>query len=220
VTTPAGWYPDPGGSGQQRYFDGTNWTDNYAPYAAPAPPLTPRQQAAAFTGTGEPVNNRKIVVSVLAVLLALIVAGIVWTALTNEKTGLARPDAEMGQAVQDGKFEFVVSSVYESGEATLPQPRGTWMVAAMTIRNIGDQPQSFFIQNQKLIDTEGREYAADAMASFSINNDNTMVLNLGPGFAINVRVPFDVPPGVTPDKIEVHDSAYSGGALVKVEGSK
>jgi hypothetical protein len=27
---PAAWYPDPAGSGQLRYFDGTAWTDHYA----------------------------------------------------------------------------------------------------------------------------------------------------------------------------------------------
>lgn len=32
---PAGWYPDPAGSGQQRYFDGSVWTDRYAPYPPP-----------------------------------------------------------------------------------------------------------------------------------------------------------------------------------------
>ncbi|SHW33092.1 Protein of uncharacterised function (DUF2510) [Mycobacteroides abscessus subsp. abscessus] len=26
----AGWYPDPSGSPRQRYFDGSNWTDNYS----------------------------------------------------------------------------------------------------------------------------------------------------------------------------------------------
>ena len=27
-TIPAGWYPDPGGSAQQRYWDGTQWTEH------------------------------------------------------------------------------------------------------------------------------------------------------------------------------------------------
>jgi Protein of unknown function (DUF2510) len=28
---PAGWYPDPGGSGRRRYFNGSAWTDQYRP---------------------------------------------------------------------------------------------------------------------------------------------------------------------------------------------
>jgi len=35
--TPAGWYPDPDGSGGQRYWDGDSWTEHRAP-AAPTPP--------------------------------------------------------------------------------------------------------------------------------------------------------------------------------------
>jgi len=29
--TPAGWYPDPSGDGRSRWWDGTRWTDHYAP---------------------------------------------------------------------------------------------------------------------------------------------------------------------------------------------
>jgi hypothetical protein len=36
--TPAGWYPDPQNSGQQRYWDGNAWTDNFAPGSAVAAP--------------------------------------------------------------------------------------------------------------------------------------------------------------------------------------
>jgi hypothetical protein len=37
-TTPPGWYPDPSGSGGQRYWDGTQWTQQVAPGPQPAPP--------------------------------------------------------------------------------------------------------------------------------------------------------------------------------------
>lgn len=44
-----GWYPDPAGSGQQRYFDGANWTTAYAPVAAAPPPPPPARAERRFT---------------------------------------------------------------------------------------------------------------------------------------------------------------------------
>lgn len=37
-STPAGWYPDPEVPGQQRYWDGTAWTEHRAPAIGGAPP--------------------------------------------------------------------------------------------------------------------------------------------------------------------------------------
>lgn len=31
---PANWYPDPSGQPQWRYWDGSSWTDHYAPYSS------------------------------------------------------------------------------------------------------------------------------------------------------------------------------------------
>jgi uncharacterized RDD family membrane protein YckC len=36
AAAPAGWYPDPAGTGGQRYFDGTTWTEHFVP---PPPPM-------------------------------------------------------------------------------------------------------------------------------------------------------------------------------------
>ena len=40
MRAPAGWYHDPGDGGRLRFFDGVNWTENYAPLDGPvsAPP--------------------------------------------------------------------------------------------------------------------------------------------------------------------------------------
>jgi hypothetical protein len=52
MTTPAGWYPDPGDAGSQRYWDGARWTEHTAPAApATAPPTAP---AAGPIGTAVP----------------------------------------------------------------------------------------------------------------------------------------------------------------------
>ena len=47
-STPAGWYPDPEGSGGQRYWDGFAWTEHRAP--APAPLTAPDDSAGEFPG--------------------------------------------------------------------------------------------------------------------------------------------------------------------------
>jgi len=39
--TPAGWYEDGVTAGQERYWDGTQWTDQFRPLAPPAPPAAP-----------------------------------------------------------------------------------------------------------------------------------------------------------------------------------
>ncbi len=45
--TPAGWYPDPDGSGGQRYWDGSGWTEHRAPAAhEPTQPTAPAEPQA------------------------------------------------------------------------------------------------------------------------------------------------------------------------------
>lgn len=45
---PAGWHPDPQGAPQQRYWDGTRWTEHTAPTHAPAAATADPQQWAVF----------------------------------------------------------------------------------------------------------------------------------------------------------------------------
>jgi len=50
--TPAGWYPDPDGSGGQRYWDGSAWTEHRSPAARPTP--EPSEPPAAPQRSEEP----------------------------------------------------------------------------------------------------------------------------------------------------------------------
>jgi uncharacterized Tic20 family protein len=44
-TATPGWYPDPGGSGSHRYWDGTRWTDALSSAIPPAGPLNARDDS-------------------------------------------------------------------------------------------------------------------------------------------------------------------------------
>ncbi|MDZ4169065.1 MAG: DUF2510 domain-containing protein [Coriobacteriia bacterium] len=76
---PAGWYPDPENPGQQRYWNGAAWTQDFAPTASiPSQPVAPAQ-AAAPTPAGQQVGKKPVYQRtwfiVLAVLIGLAIVG-------------------------------------------------------------------------------------------------------------------------------------------------
>lgn len=77
MSTPAGWYDD--GSGRQRWWDGTQWTEDYAPGHAAPPPATSEPVTSAYlasapaTPTATPILGFiGLGLAVLGTLLAFI----------------------------------------------------------------------------------------------------------------------------------------------------
>lgn len=64
-TTPSGWYDDGQHPGQLRYWDGAQWTDQYAPGPVAAPPVP----------VAEPASRRLSVWAWLAPVIVVVVAG-------------------------------------------------------------------------------------------------------------------------------------------------
>lgn len=211
MTTPAGWHPDPAGSGRQRYFDGATWTENFAT-AAP-PPLVKS------SGSGKTVA---IVLGVVGVVLlvgfvgcAVLIANVADDGLPTSGPDLGRT-AAIGEPIGDGKFEFTVTGVDEADSLGLSKPRGRFVVVDVTVKNTSNEEQTFQVNDQMMTGSNGAEYRADWVAAGYINEENTLLLSLGPGFTANYRVPFDLPLDVAPVEVELHDSALSLGATVKL----
>lgn len=89
--TPAGWYPDPESTDQQRYWDGTRWTEHRAPvqptYQPPSYPVPTYQQPGqpgqaygqpaaygAYQQQGQSHTTRNVLI-VIGVLFVLLVGG-------------------------------------------------------------------------------------------------------------------------------------------------
>ncbi|ANW64062.1 hypothetical protein BCA37_11055 [Mycobacterium sp. djl-10] len=238
--TPPGWYPDPSDFSRQRYFDGRQWTEHYANYAALPPPPSAGQP-----GPQQGPNlTKRALLTIGGIVAAFVVLGLISSGGDDDKstrtatapTSTSRaavtpphetaprvpeaPPAGMNQEVRDGKFAFVVTEMGTSPVAGDPsnqfmreEAQGVFVLVQMTVTNVGDRAQTFFADNQKLI-IDGREYSPNTMAA--VWNDSNMI-EINPGNTIQALVAFDVPNppgGPRINALELHDSAFSGGVTV------
>lgn len=125
-----------------------------------------------------------------------------------------------GTKVRDGKFEFVVKSITRKqkiGSEYLNQKaQGKFLLVEIKVTNIGDEAQSFLGSNQKLIDKDGREFSSDDTTAMYLDESNSFIEEINPGNSLTGVVVFDVPKDVEAAKIELHDSAFSGGKTVNL----
>jgi hypothetical protein len=111
--------------------------------------------------------------------------------------------AGLHDKVRDGKFEFVVKRFWCPGAICKAQ---------VTVKNIGNEPQTILADNQYLFDTEGRKFEADSTES----SDSLSFNELNPGLAASGTIVWTVGPYFTPSHLELHDSVFSDGINVQV----
>jgi hypothetical protein len=241
MTTPAGWYPDPDGTGGQRYFNGESWTEHRNPGAAAAP-MSAAVAAAPTAKKSGP--DPKVLIGIgaaVVVLIGVVVAAVILT--MNTKTGedsvthkpaeaiktsapaseFKEPDptetqaAGVGQEVRDGNFSFVIAGV-ERVDA----------VADTEFPEIQKTAQGEFVIVKMTVTNVGPE-PQTFFSSFNILSDgkttfqpddeawiylgNTLA-DLNPGDSIDTAVVFDVPKGTDVESIELHDGPFSHGVTV------
>jgi Protein of unknown function (DUF2510) len=88
---PAGWYPDPDGFGQQRYWDGSAWTDRYATSGSLQASTDDRRSKLVFWGwvaailawpagivLGIILVAKRLTRSGMAILVVSVLWGVIW----------------------------------------------------------------------------------------------------------------------------------------------
>jgi len=235
----AGWYPDPSDGSLIRYWDGHTWVPAEPAWQPPPPSRKKRRGLLVFGAIFGAVLGVVIVLAALGLTsdkrtahapsptsnapsmtltLPSPPAGDTPTAAAT-----APPTPGIGQEVRDGKFAFVATSVDQSKTVGDPSnqfetvtAQGEFLNVHLTVRNIGDQSQSFFAANQKLQIGED-EFSADDAAAMWTQSAN---VSINPGNSIQAVVSFDVPPN-TPEGglLTVHDSLFSGGAQISLESA-
>lgn len=129
--------------------------------------------------------------------------------------------APVGTEVRDGKFSFVVTQVdapvktVGDNQFLKRVAQGEYILVHIEVTNTADRPQTYFGDNQKLVDAYGRVFGNDTRAEMNLNEH--LVSEINPGNKISVILAFDVPKGTSPAAIEFHDSMFSGGARVAVK---
>jgi hypothetical protein len=124
----------------------------------------------------------------------------------------------IGEQARDGKFEFVVSRVRcgvdRIGSQLLNKTaQGQFCLIAVRVRNIGDEQRTFEQSSQYLFDTAGRRYETGD-AGLYLEDSKSFLEEINPGNGVNGTLVYDVPKNFKAAKIELHDSAFSGGVEV------
>ena len=133
-----------------------------------------------------------------------------------------RSRAGMDTPVRDGKFEFVVRSLscgHDSvGESFVNvQASGQFCIVNLTVKNIGDEGQTFADSFQKAHGPDDKTYRAHTGAGVVANEGTDAVWNaINPGNSITGKIVFDIPDGAKITSLELHDSPLSRGATVVV----
>lgn len=146
------------------------------------------------------------------------------SAETNSNDNGAKT-AKVGEAVRDGKFEFVVQGV-ECGKKEVVSPetdalrktaQGEYCLMSLSVKNIGNEQQYFSESDQKLLNAEGQQFSPDSTATlYNSNNSDVFLAQINPGNSVQGVLVFDVPAGAKITAAQMHDSAFSGGVKINL----
>ena len=132
--------------------------------------------------------------------------------------------AGLNTPVRDGKFEFTVTGVERLGSTVgegmlAEEAQGEFIIVRVDVTNVGDEAQMLSSNGQVLYNDKGQKFEPSS-AIFSVpDSDKFFLENINPGNTVTgAPLLFDVAPGTMLDRIELHDSMFSGGVEVSLAG--
>lgn len=140
---------------------------------------------------------------------------------------LNRGDGNTGQSLppgtaRDGILEFTVVD-WECGRKTLGAPpyvreaQGQLCTFDLRVRNFGDQARMVYVGSQKLHDAAGRAFSADETAwMYLVDARPFFQHEINPGNELDGTLVYDVAADSQPTGLVVHDSPFSGGAVIQL----
>jgi hypothetical protein len=144
-------------------------------------------------------------------------------ATETPKPTTTRPSRSRGgldTPVRDGKFEFVVRS-FSCGHKQVGKSfvsvkaSGQFCIVSLTIKNIGDEGQTFADSFQEAHGPDDKTYRAHTGAGVVANEGTDAVWStINPGNSVSGKIVFDIPKKAEITSLELHDSALSGGVTV------
>lgn len=128
--------------------------------------------------------------------------------------------AGLNQPARDGKFEFTVTKVQcgvaqVGNELLNRKAQGQYCLVTVRVKNIGNEARTLAASNQYAYNAAGAKYDADSTASIYLDDaGRALYEDINPGNAVDGTLIFDVPKDAQLVRLELHDSALSGGVAV------
>jgi hypothetical protein len=137
---------------------------------------------------------------------------------TSTQTASESPTTASGSGPQatDGGLTFAVTGVETApsvpiGDGSQEQTaQGEYLIVHLNVLNASDQPVTYVGMWQKL-NAGGTAYAIDDVATASLKGTSAQ---LNPSDSVDLAIAFDVPPGTSPESLEVHADPSTAGAQI------
>lgn len=141
----AGWFADPSGEPQQRYWDGEQWTKETRPYPAPASdasgPLATAAATADTRGAPKPKSSGGRTLALVGLAVLLIAGGVGAVVFWRQSTDQAARDAaEQGAQIGGAPMSDVEALFCPDGPATDTGNSGVDCSGAGSASQVAPQP--------------------------------------------------------------------------------